>query len=87
MNISSNNVYDLNDDLLQDESRSFINCPNCSHNTVFYKFDPESFNYEEWEAKINFENKTSSERIKLRIPDAIIYSKKLFTHPTRVLKN
>lgn len=79
-----NDIYDLKDDLLQGEYRAFINCPNCSENTVFYKFNPELFNYEEWEAKINFENKNSSDRIKLRIPDAIIYSKKLFTHPTRV---
>ena len=78
------NPFGLEPDLFDEESLDHITCPNCGHHTVVKLFDPEPFNYSEWEAKANFQNNNSKAHVRLRIPDALRLSKSLRIHPSRV---
>ena len=78
------NPFGLESDLFDEESINHLTCPNCGHHTVVKVFDPEQFNYPEWEAKANFQNIISKTHIQLRIPDALRLSKSLRIHPSRV---
>lgn len=78
------NPFGLESDLFDEESLDHITCPNCGHHTVVKVFDPEQFNYPEWEAKANFQNNNSKAHVRLRIPDALSLSKSLRIHPSRV---
>jgi hypothetical protein len=82
--IDINNPFRIQDDLFANESRSHLTCPNCKFHTVIKVFNPEDFNYPEWNAKAKFQNNNSKEHVKLRIPNAITLSKQLRIHPTRV---
>ena len=83
MNLSKN-PFNIEDNLEPEEKKDILECPNCNFFNVFEYINPKDINYPEWEAKKDYETNHGPKYARLRIKDAIIYSKRLFIHPDKV---